>query len=218
MSQDLDVYPDKDLLAGALRERHGDLSLEERARILQMIMQSSLSYMRQLCQPPDVSRVLAIEEHRSPCQTILDLMEAIDRNTDSLYPVIIEQRMLYIQLAKTYINQVHQERERMQKERVMRRRISAGGEVLTPISESGKKAETRVVDRLMNELGTKVCKGRLTTCVRLGSNLNYLASRLGLGVWLTFPADVARLCDFQLTFPSSSNSFPSLVKSIEPSM
>jgi hypothetical protein len=223
---DLASFSNKQLsphLKDALLDEGCQLTLEEKARILQMIMQCSTDVLKpigRLLQPADKSQDAAVEGRQDFCSTMLILVEKIDRVKEEFYLPMIQQRMLDIQLAKTFTCEIRLEEERMKQERQIRKRMHAQGMKLIRNKDSGKTAKGRVLDRLIHALAEKsprMSRSRLTVYIRLGSSLDYLSSKLGIGLLLTLPADTTDVCDLHLPFPLAKNAFPSLAKAIEAS-
>jgi hypothetical protein len=91
------------LLKDALADTHSHLTLEEKARTLQMIMQCSsdaLAYMESLLPPAkEVKDVVTKTPQDEP---MLALIRELDRNKTEFQLPVIQQRMLYVQIAKTF--------------------------------------------------------------------------------------------------------------------
>jgi hypothetical protein len=208
------------LLKDALVSTHGHLTLEERARTLQMIMQCSTRVLAHINLPARSANEVEEVVKADRGETILRLMEELDRTKDDFQLPAIRQRMLYIQMAKTFEHEIALEQHNMEETRRRRRRMQAQGMSTVPQKGSGKTAKSRVLDRLLegdHVSASRLLKTKLTAYIQIGSNLDYLASRLGTSLLLTFPVDTVLLCDLHLALPSARNSLPSLVKPIEPS-
>jgi hypothetical protein len=213
-------------LKDALTDKDCSLTLERKARALQMIMQCSTSTIERLFGPKHDKKVDQVRpqtfDDNPNTHPILVLVEEIDRGGDDLFIPEILQRIRYIQLAERFQCEVELETKNMAQERLLRNRCSAAGQPMAPHKDSGKTAKSRVLDRLTRaEEATpktrRMLRARLNTYIATGTNLRSLCWKLGPSVLYTLPAGTAYECELHLTFPEGSSRFPVLAKSIESS-
>ena len=216
LAQDLKNIPhdERASIENALGDEECQLSLENRARIVQMIMECSnraLAHIHSLAQPADPVHGLAVPDKEDACKTMEYLLKKLDQNKDVLCLPIAEQRTIYMQIAKTFAKAVEQEQQVMKNDRIMQRRAPDGHK------RKGEKAETRVFNRFSAAESTEVSrrlKNYLRACIITGNNLDYLSSNLGLPILLTFPAATVDPSEFHLLFGSARKRFASLGKRI----
>jgi hypothetical protein len=199
----------------ALADQDSKLTLEEKARILQMIVQCSSSF-NSLPKGPNVqSSSPGVQSFRD---TMLRLMNDIDRVTGEFYVPACQQRLLYMQLARMYAPELKREQDQMERKRKERKRSRAQGVPLDPMKDSGKTAKGRVLDKIINQSTEQnTTRRRLIGYIRIGARLDYLSSKVGPWLILTFPSYTVNPCDFELPFPDVSNRFSALARPLEPS-
>jgi hypothetical protein len=216
LAQDLEKIPhdERASIEKALGDEECQLSLESRARIVQMIMECSnraLGHIHSLAQPADPVHDFAIPDKENVCKTMGYLLKKLDQNKDVLCLPIAELRTIYMQIAKTFAKAVEQERRLMKDDRILQRRAPDGHK------RKGQMPETRVLDRFSRTESTELSrrlKNRLRACIHTGNNLDYLSSNLGLPILLTFPAATVDPSEFHLLFGSARKRFASLGKRI----
>lgn len=226
LSRDLETLSNTNLKV-ALADKDCKLTLQDKARTLQLIMQCSNNALEAEFSRPENHVQGPPSEVRNRHEPMLIVLEEIDRTKSLFDRPTLQQRMLYIKLAKLFSYETRREEKRMRLASLKRKRMRAVG--LGATSECRDKCENRVLDRLImastqettsETPGTtsKTLRARLMSYIKLGSNLDYLCSVLGTGLLLTFPADTCHSCDLSLDFPSARNSLSLLATPIEASL
>lgn len=216
----------RNTLREALASTETSIDLERKARLAQMIMQ---------CSSNDFPRIndwkLSVAENtnlaaQNSVRTIPMVMEEISRSKEAFSAPTLHQRRLLIELAVMYEIQVRKEVEHMQTARKLRRRAQANGEKVEPLSNSGKTAQNRVLDRLIwqsasgdrisyknQQLGSKE-RFRLRERINIGQNLCAIVLRLGPGALFGLPATTVYPSEISLSFGKCCHI--SLCQAIEP--
>lgn len=201
LHRDLELPANAKTLKLALADTHWPLSLAKKARILQMIMQCSyhaLDPIQSRLGPADPAGTMDASE---PCwdakPTIDQLLQKLEDNKRNFQLPAIKERMLYLQIAVTFKEEVEQERRTMDQDRTLRMRMRSQGQQLPQKLGQGISSQTRVLNRLAK---TSEAQERLTQYIQLGNNLHFLSSRLGPAILLSFPAYTTLACNFQLPF------------------
>ena len=99
----------------------------------------------------------------------------------------------------------------MNDDRILQRRAPDGQK------RDGLKPETRILNLFSGAESTEVSrrlKDRLRACINTGNNLDFLCSKLGLPILLTFPAATVDPSELYLPFGSARERFASLGKRI----
>lgn len=191
------------------------LSIDKKARILQMIMQCSLDNLVTLTESSEDRVSVSLYDGSRETTFATSAMHLLSRiqhsGADFCLPTL-RQRLLCMELAILYHKEVMKVSAMMAQGRVRRKRAYAQGEKLDSLPDSGKSAKTRVLDSILQGLdpkepSTRKVRDRLYTYVRIGSNLDYLAHALGFGILLILPVSTTQPCDFHLMFTFSERDY-----------
>ena len=184
-------------LAGALQD--GDLGLETKARILQMVMQ---------CSPPSVEITDPRAEETESIQGLVATLKGIRRRAQQC---TFEERITLVLLARKYQDLVADAKAQKTDRRRLRARQAKIKDVTAPITK--KFATTIALERLAKQQ-TLMQAVELKASVDEGISLLYVGGALGYSSIATFPGTVVRPPEFVLDFAKSC--FESLSKPIEP--
>jgi hypothetical protein len=194
------------------------LAEERRWRIVQMIMQCSipdfeqLAFAHKVLPPP-------FKHESTPAKNILLLMEKLQRTSSEYFLPALQHRMRLMELHVAFENQVRHEETQMRHNLAVRKRLSAAGEKLERLPNSGMSAKNRALDAIIavegddNKTAQKRLRKQMETYTSYGANLKFLVLKLGLGLLLALPSCTVHQCDFKLR-PSFSSQDE---KHIEPS-
>jgi hypothetical protein len=197
--RDLQRFNDQDgELNRALQD--GDLSIESKARILQMVMQCSL---------PSIE----ITDTYKEGSTVEGLVARLSTIRRRARKCTFEERITLIHLAQKYQVLVADAHARMTHDRKIRTRQIKNKEVLE--RKKRKKATTTALENLASKQ-TLMEAGELKASVQEGISLLHLGGMLGFSSIATFPGTVVRPYEFVLDFTASRLCFKSLSKAIDP--
>ncbi|KAK3363990.1 JmjC domain, hydroxylase-domain-containing protein [Lasiosphaeria hispida] len=180
--------------------KDGNLTLERKARLLQMVMQCSIP-LPQAATP---------EELRGTVGRLVTKLSEIRR---SARRCVVEERITLMLLAEQYHIALLHARGQLRSERAIRRREACEGSL-----EPKQKITTRTMayNQLMKEQTLMRLKD-LQESVKEGEALRALAFKLGSHSFiLTLPSDVVRPHDFVLDFAREGSCFKSLTSPINP--
>ncbi len=212
----MEPTPD-DVVHGALLDDIGSLTSERKCRLLQMIMQCSLSDLTALQTLDDTSPLSTIA---SMATTMKYIVTEITTGRKHFVLPALRQRLLHIYLVTLYHSEIQrveaemkqqaEESVRLQNSKRKDRKkntadISKTSEMSRPKTR-GKSARNRVLDSIIKEQDEepdRKLRDRLIKYLDIGSRLNHLVSAHGFGVLLILPASTVEPHDFLPTIDAS---------------
>ena len=186
-------------LARALND--GDLGLEAKARILQMIMQ---------CKLPSFEIADARTKETNSVQGLVTALKGIRRRAQKC---TFEERIALVLLARKYQAFLVEAQAYMARERKIRTRQFKNKEALEP---KKRKLATTVALEHLTKQQRLVDAGELKAFVQEGNSLLYIGSVLGFSSIATFPGTVVRPHEFVLSFATAKSCFKTLSRPIDP--
>ena len=178
----------------------GDLNMESKARVLQMVMQCSL---------PPTGPATFYRENRGTVGGLVAKLKNIRQQTQRC---TFEERMTLALLAQTYQVMVEEAKTQMLQDRSIRRR-QAKNESLEP--KRRQNATTTALKELAKQQ-TLMEISELKASIDEGVTLLFLGRELGYHILASFPCAVVRPHEFVVSFETARSCFKSLSKPISP--
>ncbi|KAK3363902.1 hypothetical protein B0T25DRAFT_528717 [Lasiosphaeria hispida] len=180
---------------------NGDLGMEVKARVLQMVMQ---------CSAPPTGPETHHEENQ---RTVGGLVAKLTNIRQKVQRYTFEQRFTLALLAQKYQGMLEEVSTGLQQSHSIRKRQWATNGSLEP--KKRQQASTIALENIATQQ-TTMTTGDLKACINEGLSLLFLGSTLGYHILATFPCDVIRPHEFAIDFPTTRLCFKSLSKPINP--
>ena len=184
----------------SLAFQDGDLSMEVKARVLQMVMQ---------CSPPSNDLTDGYPEEGNDVKGLVARLRNIHRRVQNC---TFQERITLILLARKYQQLVTVARHQMEQERNIRKRLSKTGAV----ERKTRTVPTTTALNNLAKLQTGLEVEELKAYVQEGISLLYIGTKLGYYSLATFPGTAIRPLEFVLDFKTAKSCFGLLSKPINP--